>query len=60
MARAEDYRRYAAECLAIAQRAGDPGDRVRLLELARAFNELAAKSGSAESPDRDRDGSQAK
>jgi hypothetical protein len=41
MARAEDYRRYAAECLALAQRAQDSNDRARLLEMAHAFNELA-------------------
>ena len=44
MARAEDYRRYAAECLALAQRAQNPNDRLRLLEMANAFNELAAKA----------------
>ena len=52
MARAEDYRRYAAECLALAQRAQDPNDRLRLLEMARAFNGLAAKAGSEDDPDR--------
>jgi hypothetical protein len=46
MARAEDYRRYAAECLALAQRAPDQNDRARLLEMAHAFNELAAKADS--------------
>jgi hypothetical protein len=46
---AEDYRRYAAECLVIAQRASDLGDRARLLELASAFNDLAAKLDSAKS-----------
>ena len=44
MARAEEYRRYAAECLALAQRALNPNDRARLLEMANAFNELAAKA----------------
>jgi hypothetical protein len=44
MARAEDYRRYAAQCLALAQRAADQSDRARLLEMAHAFNELAAKA----------------
>jgi hypothetical protein len=51
MARAEDYRRYAAECLALAQRA-DPRDRARLLEMAQAFNELAAKAAAADDQDR--------
>ena len=52
MARAEDYRRYAAECLALAQRAQDPSDRLRLLEMARAFKGLAAKAGPEDDPDR--------
>jgi hypothetical protein len=46
MARAEDYRRFAAECLAIAQRAANANDRARLLELAHAFNELATRFAS--------------
>lgn len=44
MACAEDYRRYAAHCLALAQRSQDPNDRARLLEMAHAFNELAVKT----------------
>jgi hypothetical protein len=52
MARAEDYRRYAAECLALAQRADDPRDRARLLEMAQAFNELAAKAAAGDDQDR--------
>lgn len=42
---AEDYRRYAAECLALAQQGTTPQDRARLLEMAHAFNELAIKLG---------------
>jgi hypothetical protein len=55
---AEDYRRYASECLKIAQRASDLGDRARLLELASAFNDLAAKLDAAKT--RGEDDSQAK
>jgi hypothetical protein len=44
MARAADYRRYAADCLALAQRAQNPDDRARLLDMANAFNQLAAKA----------------
>lgn len=44
MARADDYRRYAAECLALAQRAKTPQDRARLLEMAHAWNEMAMKA----------------
>jgi hypothetical protein len=48
MTSAEDYRRYASECLALAQRAADPNDRAQLLQMAHAFNELAAKVSAAE------------
>jgi hypothetical protein len=46
MARAEDYRRYAAECVALADRVQDPGHRLRLLEMASAFHKLAAKAAA--------------
>jgi hypothetical protein len=48
---ADDYRRYAAECLALAQQATTPQDRTRLLEMAHAFNELAVGSGQQGSSD---------
>jgi len=44
MGRAEDYRRNAAKCLALAQRVQDPSDRASLLDMANAFNLLAAKA----------------
>ena len=44
MGRAEDYRRNAAECLALAQRVQDPNDRGTLLDMANAFNRLAASA----------------
>jgi hypothetical protein len=47
MARADDYRRYAAECLALAQRAKTADDRARLVEMAQAWNEMALKAGEA-------------
>jgi hypothetical protein len=51
--RRQEYRRYAAECLALAQRAENPVDRSRLLEMAQAFNELAAKMPDKAVPDDD-------
>jgi hypothetical protein len=48
MARADDYRRYAAQCLALAQRAADPNDRARLVDMANAFNQLALKVEAAD------------
>jgi len=53
MARAEDYRRYAAECLALAQRAENPNDRAKLLEMAQAFNQLAVKATPTNDHDRE-------
>ena len=50
MARAEDYRRYAAECLELAERIQDPVHRARLLEMANAFNKLAAKEAPENDP----------
>jgi hypothetical protein len=44
MARAKEYRRYAAQCLVLAQRTQNPSDRAKLLDMANAFNELAAKA----------------
>jgi hypothetical protein len=52
MARAEDYRRYAAECLALAERALNPQDRAKLLDMADAFNKLAAKAAPGSDPER--------
>jgi hypothetical protein len=46
MARAENYRRYAAVCLAFAQRSEHSNDRAKLLEMARALEELAIKAAS--------------
>lgn len=36
-----DYRRYAAECVRLAQRVEDPMDKARLLDMAETFRELA-------------------
>jgi len=39
-----DYRRYAAECVRLAQSTSDPVDKARLLDMAETFSELADKS----------------
>lgn len=39
-----DYRRYAAECVRLAQRIEDPLDKARLLDMAETFRELAEKN----------------
>ena len=38
---ADEYRRYAAECMALAARLADPADKSRLIQMAQAFLELA-------------------
>jgi len=43
MTSAKDYRRYAAECMALAERMSDPSDKSRLVQMAQAFMELAEK-----------------
>jgi hypothetical protein len=53
MTRAEIYRTYAAECLALAQKSQNPEDRARLLQMAQAWRQLAerheARSGAPDS-----------
>jgi hypothetical protein len=39
-----DYRRYAAECVRLAQSTSEPVDKARLLDMAETFSELADKS----------------
>ena len=41
---AVDYRRYATECVRLAQRVDDPLDKARLLDMAETFRELAEKT----------------
>src|SRR5215510_9117847 len=41
---AVDYRRYAAECVRLAQQVADSDDKARLLDMAETFRELADKS----------------
>ena len=46
---AVDYRRYAAECVRLAQQVADPDDKVRLLDMAETFRELADKNNARHS-----------
>jgi hypothetical protein len=48
MANAEELRSYASRCLALAQRADDPGDKARLLQMAEAWKALADKAAAKE------------
>jgi hypothetical protein len=45
---AEDYLRYAAECVALAQRTDNPETKARLLQMAQAWRELATKVSGSE------------
>ena len=47
---AVDYRRYAAECVKLAQQVADPEDKARLLDMAETFRELAEKNEIKQSP----------
>jgi hypothetical protein len=41
MSSAEEYRAFAEECFALAQKAADPDDRARLIQMAQSWRELA-------------------
>jgi hypothetical protein len=43
MARADEYRRYAAECVRVAQTTSNPNDKQVMLEMAQKWHELAEK-----------------
>jgi len=49
MPSANDYRRYSAECLALAERVTDSADKARLIQMAQAFLELANKQEQKDS-----------
>jgi hypothetical protein len=49
MTSADDFHRYAAECVALAQQMSDPADKAHMLQMAQAWRELADKlAGKAE------------
>jgi hypothetical protein len=50
MSPAETYRRYAAECLALAQKASTPEDRAHLLQMAQHWRQLAEKADAQGQP----------
>jgi hypothetical protein len=45
MASVDDYLNYAAECVTLASKSTNPSDKARLLEMARAWRDLAEKRG---------------
>ena len=46
MTSADDLRRYADECVMLAQRMSDPGDKAHMLEMAQAWRDLADRLGA--------------
>jgi hypothetical protein len=44
MSRADEYCKYAASCLNIAQSISDPHEKARLLDMAQKWRELAEKA----------------
>ena len=51
MSRVDEYRRYAAECLRIAQETCDPEAKARLLNMAQKWRELGEKAEEAAASD---------
>ena len=47
MATAEEYRAFAAKCLALAQSISDQDDKARLIEMAQAWRDLADRLEAA-------------
>jgi hypothetical protein len=40
---ADEYREYAEQCMALASKSPNPGDKARLLQMAQAWHDLAEK-----------------
>jgi hypothetical protein len=53
MASAEELRSYASRCLALAQKAENPSDKARLLQMADAWKSLADKAAAKEAKGED-------
>jgi hypothetical protein len=48
MTSSKDYRRYAAECLSLAERVVNPLDKARLIEMAQNFLKMAEQQETQE------------
>ena len=51
MALVEEYLRYAEQCIALAARSSNAADKARLLQMAQAWRELAAKRENGKDKD---------
>ena len=43
MASVDEYLQYAEQCLALAAKSANPGDKARLLQMAQAWRDLSEK-----------------
>ncbi len=55
MTAADRYRRYAAECVRVAQRMENPADKALLLQMAQTWQRLAESAEKNASPGGDED-----
>jgi hypothetical protein len=51
MASVENYLRYAAQCVALAAKSTNPGDKARLLQMAQAWRDLSTKRDDEQKED---------
>ena len=51
MARAEDYRRYAAECIRIARATNNAQEKATLIKMAEKWRQLAEKADHERGPE---------
>jgi hypothetical protein len=52
MSQADQYKRRAAECVRLAEQAGNPDDKVKFLQMADSWLRLAAKAEDDAGPGR--------
>jgi hypothetical protein len=48
MASSEAFRKFAEECFALAKKASDPNDKLRLVEMAQAWLELGERVSTSQ------------
>jgi len=53
MASADEYYEYAKQCVALASKSSNPGDKARLLQMAQAWRDLAEKLNQKQSTGKD-------
>jgi hypothetical protein len=51
MASVEKYLQYAEQCVALAAKSANPGDKARLLQMAQAWRDLSTKRDDEEKED---------